>query len=196
MEPNTIHVLLVDDDADYASVVQHHLNSFTGKKFELTWVSDGEKALSHLKSGTATDLIILDYFLPGTNGISIMKEILEEGFAMPVVLLTSNKDFRIAVEAMKYGIEEYLVKEEMTDTILPRTIINVLERVQLQRQISEAEKEKLLSQKKTEAIQELVVTMCHEFNNPLAAIKISADILSRQKITDDEKRLVQQLNAS
>ncbi|MBI1803098.1 MAG: response regulator [Ignavibacteriae bacterium] len=196
MDPNTVHVLLVDDDADYVSVVQHHLHSFAGKRFQLTWVNDGEKALAHLKSGTKTDLIIMDYYLPSTNGISIMKQILEEGFAMPVILLTSNKDFRIAIEAMKYGIEEYLVKEEMADTILPRTIINVLERVRLQRQIGEAEKEKLLSLKKTEAIQELVVTMCHEFNNPLAAIKISADILSRQKISDDERQLVQQLNAS
>jgi len=84
----------------------------------------------------------------------------------------------------------------MADTILPRTIMNVLERIHLKRQINDAEKEKLLSLKKTEAIQELVVTMCHEFNNPLAAIKISADILSRQKISENERELVQRLNLS
>ncbi len=196
MDSNSLHVLLIDDDADYVSVVQHQLHSFTTKKFHLTWQNDGEKALAHLASGARTDLIIMDYYLPNGNGIAITKRIYEEGFSMPIILLTSNKDFRIAIEAMKFGIEEYLVKEDMADTILPRTIVNVLERVTLKRQINEAEKEKFLAMKKTEAIQELVVTMCHEFNNPLAAIKISADILSRQKISDEDRRLVNQLNGS
>jgi signal transduction histidine kinase len=40
----------------------------------------------------------------------------------------------------------------------------------------------------------LVVTMCHEFNNPLAAIKISADILIRQDLPDEEKKLLTELN--
>jgi len=196
MDPTTIHVLFVDDDADYVTVVQHQLHTFAGKKFELTWLNDGEKAITHLKTEKKPDLIIMDYYLPNTNGIGITKRLSEEGFSIPIILLTSNKDFRTAIEAMKFGIEEYLVKEDITDTILPRTIINVLERVNLKRQIEDAEKEKLLSVKKTEAIQELVVTMCHEFNNPLAAIKISSDILSRQKISEEERQLVQRLNVS
>ena len=121
MDSNSLHVLLIDDDADYVAVVQHQLHSFAGKEFQLTWQNDGEKDIVHLKSGVRTDLILMDYYLPNTNGIAITKRICEEGFSAPIILLTSNKDFRIAIEAMKFGIEEYLVKEDMTDTILPRT---------------------------------------------------------------------------
>jgi response regulator of citrate/malate metabolism len=196
MTLETVTILLVDDDAEFAGVVRHYLHSFQQRKFELAWVSDGEKAVEYLNTHPAVSLILMDYYLPGDNGLSIIKKFSQRQIEIPIILLTSNKDFRIAIEAMKYGIEEYLVKEEAVDTILPRTIVNVLDRVHLQKRILAAEKEKLISQKKTEAIQELVVTMCHEFNNPLAAIKISSDILSRQKITDEEKNLLQQLTTN
>jgi response regulator of citrate/malate metabolism len=196
MHDKTITILLVDDDAGYASVARHLLRSFQNTKFNLVWEDSGEKALGQLKTNSSIDLILMDYYLPGQNGLEVTKLLFEHHIDIPIIFLTASKDFRIAVEAMKYGVEEYLVKEDMVDTMLPRAILNVLERVQLRNQIHEAEREKLLTQKKAEAIQELVVTMCHEFNNPLAAIKISADILSRQKTSEEDKQFLSKLNSN
>ena len=194
MSENTINVLLVDDDAEYVSVTKHHLRSFQNKKFEVTWAHDGETAFEKLSPNHQFDIILMDYYLPNTNGLEIIRKIYESKIDIPIIFLTANKDFRIAVEAMKYGVEEYLVKDEAVDTILPRTIVNVLDRVQLKKRINEAEKKSLIAKRRAEGIQELIVTMCHEFNNPLAAIKISADILLRQKSNDEEKQLLEQLN--
>jgi FixJ family two-component response regulator len=137
----------------------------------------------------------LDYFFPHENGVEIAKTLAGKNFGLPIILLTSNKDFRIAIEAMKYGVEDYLLKEEAVDSILPRTIVSVLERKKLDRQRLEAEKQERLTHKANEAIQELIVTMCHEFNNPLAAIKISTDILLRQKVSEDQKATLVKLNS-
>ncbi|MEO8168379.1 MAG: hypothetical protein ABI623_09030, partial [bacterium] len=52
----------------------------------------------------------------------------------------------------------------------------------------------LIARKRTDAIKELVVTVCNEFNNPLAAIKISTDILLRQQLAPNEKKLVEDLD--
>ncbi|HUN66398.1 MAG TPA: response regulator [Bacteroidota bacterium] len=196
MDQNTIQLLLIDDNANYVSVLDHHLKTFPGKKFNLTWVNDGDQALEVLQGPKLPDLIILDYFLPKSNGIEVARRILESGINLPMILLTSNKDLRLAIEALKYGIEDYLIKEDLSDTILPRTIINTIERFQLHQQAAEMEKEQLFSQRGAEAIQELVVTMCHEFNNPLAAIKISVDILSRQEVSEPQKALLQKLNVN
>jgi signal transduction histidine kinase len=97
---------------------------------------------------------------------------------------------------MKYGVEDYLLKDEAVDSVLPRTIINILERVGLKRRIAEQVKTDLIAQKQTEAIKALVVTVCHEFNNPLAAIKISTDILLRKELGQEEKALIAGLNDS
>lgn len=194
MNDRPIHILFVDDDKEYVDVVKHHLNAFTGKKFTLTWVTDGAKALAALKDDSSIDLVLMDYYLPSSNGIEVAKSIRDAKIGLPVILLTSNKDFRIAVEAMKYGVEEYLVKEEMLDSMLPRTIVNVLDRVQLKGRIDDIEKAKLVNRNKDEAVQQLVVTLCHEFNNPLAAIKISADIMMRQKLGESDKDLLARLN--
>ena len=70
------------------------------------------------------------------------------------------------------------------------TILNIVERVRLKRRIAEELKADLIARKRTDAIKELVVTVCHEFNNPLAAIKISTDILLRQTLNEKEARLV------
>lgn len=194
METQSLKILLVDDDAEYAEVVRHHLRSFQQHHFTLQWESDANNVLRVLRSNGKIDLVLLDYFLPNTDGVKVAKQIFEDKLNIPIILLTSSKDFRIAIEAMKFGVQDYLVKEETVDTMLPRTIINVLERVRLNTQIAGAEKGKIIAEREKEAIQELIVTMCHEFNNPLAAIKISADILLRQKISDPEKDLLSRLN--
>ena len=196
MKEETINILLVDDDADYANVIRHLLKPFQGKRFDISWISDTSKVIGQIKSSSRVDLVLMDYFLQNSNGLECIKKIFEEKIEIPIILLTSNKDFRIAIEAMKYGVEDYLIKEEAVDTMLPHTIINVLERVQVNKQLLNIEKEKLITQKKMEAVQELIVTMCHEFNNPLAAIKISADILNRQSITPRQKEILAKLNAN
>lgn len=194
MEENTITILLVDDDPGYGSIVKHRLGPFQNKRFEVIWESQSENALKLLRENKSINLVLMDYYLQEKTGLDVTKQIYEEKIDVPIIFLTSNKDFRAAVEAMKYGVEDYLLKEDIIDTVLPRTILNVLDRVDLKRKIEEVEKRKLLSQKKTEAIQEVVVTICHELNNPLAAIKITTSLLSRQQLSDEETRLLEKLN--
>ncbi len=194
MKPKITHLLLIDDDPSYVRVLEHQLHANIPDQFEFSWVSDTGKALERLGNDPRIDLIIMDYYLSDSNGIEAAKRIMDAGFSVPIIFLTTNKDVRLAIEAMKFGIEDYLVKEEINETILTKTILNTLERFRLNKEKTEMEKERLFSERTSEAIQELIVTMCHEFNNPLAAIKISADILARQPITEEERSLLKRLN--
>ena len=196
MDKNTISVLIVDNDADYAGVVKHHLQAFQASRFNVDVAPNGDGALSRLGAAPPIDIVLMNYDMPNGDGLEITRRISEGPHSVPIILLTSGRDFRIAIEAMKYGVEEYLVREQAVDTMLPRTIASVLERTKIKKRIHDAEREKLISQKRTEAIRELVVTMCHEFNNPLAAIKISVDILARQSIESPDKKLLAELNSN
>ena len=192
--PEIINLLFVDDDAGYMAVAQQLLAKYQGKKFNIIWKQDGPAALEELRNNKRIDLVLVDYYLPEINGMEVTKLIRENKIDVPIIFLTSNRDFRLAIEAMKFGIEDFLMKDEAVDSVLPRTIVNILERVYLKLRIAEQQKTDLIAKKRTDAIKELVVTVCHEFNNPLAAMKISTDILSRQHLQQGEMELVKNLD--
>ncbi len=191
-----ITLLFVDDDSSYIAVAQQFLARYQGKKFAMIWKPDGKGAIEELAHNTSIDLVLIDYYLPEVNGLEVTRAIRDRNIALPIIFLTSNRDFRLAIEAMKYGVEDYIVKDEAVNTVLPRTILNILERVSLKRKIAEQQKADLIAKKRTDAVRELVVTVCHEFNNPLAAIKISTDILQRQNLSPEERTLIGELDRS
>jgi response regulator of citrate/malate metabolism len=194
--PPPIHLLFVDDDTSYMAVAQHLLSKYQGRKFEILWKQNGREAITVLEQNPGIDLLLIDYYLPDVNGLDVTRQIREKMFETPIIFLTSNRDFRLAIEAMRYGVEDYLVKDEAVDSVLPRTIVNILERVKLKKRIAEQLRADLIAQKRTDAIRELVVTVCHEFNNPLAAIKISTDILLRQQLPPEERAIVEGLDSN
>ncbi|HTX17499.1 MAG TPA: response regulator [Bacteroidota bacterium] len=189
-----IHVLLIDNDISYAKTAQAHLSKFQGTNFKITWEKTSSGGINRLKTDPTIAAVLIDYYLNEGTALEVAKEIRAAKSEVPIVFIASGKDFKLAVEAMKLGVEDFLVKDEIVESVLPRTILNVLNRVQLKKKIARVEKNKILGQKRSEAIKELVVTICHEFNNPLAAIKISSDIISRQSLSAKERALIQELD--
>ena len=189
-----IHVLLVDDDISFAKLVQHHLQKFQNREFKLIWKENVEEALLEEHQNKALDLILTDYVLQGSNGLEFCLQLNEMNSEIPIVFITATRDFKLAIEAMKLGVEDFLIKEDLAESILPRTIVNVLDRVRIHKQIKAVEKRMLIAEKRAEAIRELVVTVCHEFNNPLAAIKISADLIRRQPLSDADNAVLKQFD--
>lgn len=195
MEPaEAITLLFVDDDTSFMAIAQQLLSRYQGKKFNIVWKQNGPTAIEELQRNPALDLILIDYYLPEVNGLDVIREIREKKFKIPIILLTTHRDFRLAIDALKYEVEDYIVKDEAVESVLPRTIINILERVRLKARIAEQQKANLIARRRTEAIKELVVTVCHEFNNPLAAIKISTDIVARQELSPETRQLVEELD--
>jgi len=178
MEDRRIQVLLVEDNKDFAKLVEVFLRKHRPETFSVTWKENGTETLAELARNPEFDVILMDYFLPGQNGLEITRSLQQRGFRMPVVFLTVNKDFDLAVEVMKLGVEDYLVKEEISTPVLPKTIINVIERQKLKDQLTALE----ITQKRLEAIQELVVRITHEIRLPLDAMQ--SDIAKLMKAND------------
>jgi len=93
----------------------------------------------------------------------------------PVIFLTVNKDVNLAVEVMKLGVEDYLVKEEVSTPILPKTILGVVEKRKLQREMEQLE----IRKKRIEAMQELIVGITDEVCTPLDGMKDIIESLLR-----------------
>ena len=151
-ERQPIKVLLVEDNPDFAKLVELFLRKYEAEQFAVTWKDNGTDAIAEVTRNPTYDVILMDYFLPGQNGLEITRRLQDKLVRIPVVFLTVNKDFDLAVEVMKLGIEDYLVKEEISTPVLPKTIINVIERQKLKDQLTTLE----ISQKR-EALENVLV---------------------------------------
>jgi FixJ family two-component response regulator len=178
----TVHVLFVDDDSTFAKLVQVILKRFHKRTFITIWKDSVEGALSEIEQNQDIDVILIDYYFPTSNGLEFCLQLNQMGRPIPIIFLTGHRDFKLAVEAMKLGVEDFLLKEDLNEVSLPRTILSILDRVRIRKHKQAVEKRLALAESSAQAIRELVVTVCHEFNNPLAAVKISFDLLRRQRL--------------
>jgi CheY-like chemotaxis protein len=178
-----IQVLLVEDNREFANLVQLFLQKAQGGEFHVVWKDNGKAALAELETTREYDVILMDYFLPGMNGLEITRELKDLHIGIPVIFLTVNKDFDLAVEVMKLGVEDYLVKEEISTPVLPKTILSVIERKELRDQLTELE----VSKKRLEAIQELVEKITQEIRLPLDDMRKSVDGLALEHQSDKLK---------
>jgi CheY-like chemotaxis protein len=173
---NHITVLLVEDNIDFAKLVRIYLGRFEEAEIEIIWKENGPDGIEEAVHNPKIDAILMDYFLPGMNGLEITRALKEKNIDIPVVFLTVNKDMNLAVEVMKLGVQDYLVKEEISTPILPKTILTVVEKRKFQREVAELE----IRQKRLEAMQEMIVGITSEISSPLGAMKEIADALIRR----------------
>jgi len=183
----TIRVLLVEDNSDFAKLVKLYLTRSEDIHFEVEWKDNGRDGIELAAQADGTfDVILMDYFLPGLNGLEVTRNLQERNVTTPVVFLTVNKDLNLAVEVMKLGVEDYLVKEEVSTPILPKTIMGVVEKRKLQKDMAELE----IKKKRLEAMQELIVGITHEVEAPLQGMKtIVENLLQRSGLEKSGKYL-------
>jgi phosphoserine phosphatase RsbU/P len=180
-DTTAIRILLVEDNRDFAQLVEVFLRKYDKAQFSVTWRETGAVAIEELQVNPEYDIILMDYFLPGQNGLEVTRALQARGVTVPIVFLTVNKDFDLAVEVMKLGIEDYLVKDEITSPVLPRTIINVIERDNLRKQLTALE----IMQKRLEAIQEMVHRIVSEIRTPLDGMRAGIDVLIQNHHQDN-----------
>ena len=177
MEHEVIHILLVEDNKDFAKLVQVYLHRFEKDRFDVCWKENHTDAMAELSSGKVYDIVLMDYFLPGKNGLEITKEILEKKINVPVVFLTVNKDFDLALDVLKLGVADYLVKEEISSPVLPKTVLSVLEKHRLKHQLVDLE---TISQHRLQIIHETLAGVVHDFEVPLKEMQdLAAQIKER-----------------
>src|SRR3990170_3298325 len=130
MSREAIQVLLVEDNPDHAELMRRALRRVPWVN-DVTVVSRGTECLAELEEH-AYSVVLLDYSLPGMDGLAVLKEIRRRGHAAPVVMITSQGVERVAVEAMEEGASDYLVKAAGYLTTLPTMLSKVLRQHELQ----------------------------------------------------------------
>ena len=135
-EPRTsTRVLLVEDDILLAEAYMAFLDDL-GCAF--THAETGQQALDAIAT-VKPEVILLDLILPDMNGIEIVRHVKADALPAAVIVITSQASVNVAVEAMRAGATDFLVKPTSADR-LSTTFRNVLERQQLKHVVATYEK--------------------------------------------------------
>lgn len=135
-----VRVLLVDDDEDAYLVIDRLFSQINGDRFNLQWTETYETALRIIEDGRH-DVYLIDYFLGKRSGLDLLRKMISIGCKAPIILLTGQGSEVVAVEAMKLGIQDYLMKESLTSKDLNRSISNAIEKVSMRREIEKQQRE-------------------------------------------------------
>ena len=127
MDSNAIKILLVEDNLGDARLLQEIFKEGKTAKFEIVLVDRISEAIKTLQE-TDFDLILLDLSLPDSNGIDTFRKISKEKLQIPIVLLTGLDDEALAIKLVQEGAQDYLVKGQINNKILLRSVRYAIER--------------------------------------------------------------------
>lgn len=122
-----ISVLLIEDDPDDAFLVTEALASEETIQFEVTVSQTLEAGVQHLTGGQRRDIVLLDLGLPDSQGLDSFMHLHAEAPSVPTIILTGLNNEGLAVEALRQGAQDYLIKGVETRTLV-RAVTYAIER--------------------------------------------------------------------
>lgn len=101
-----VHILLVEDDAQLGDAIRRALEHLA---HTVTWLRDGLAALQAMREDAA-DLVLLDFGLPGMDGLEALIQAREQGVVTPVIVMSARDAIDARIQALDAGADDYLVK--------------------------------------------------------------------------------------
>jgi len=136
--PNSIHVLLVEDNPGDARLVAEMFSEDGGTDFVLSHVPTVQAALQQLDNEAArVDAVLLDLSLPDERGLATVERVVAGAGHRVVVVMTGAGDEELGVSAMEAGAQDYLVKGQVDSRLLRRALRFALERQAMRRQLED-----------------------------------------------------------
>ncbi len=137
MNKTPYKILIIEDDVDQAHLMKLILQR-ANQEFTVEVANTYKKGLYLLKS-IRFHAVVLDYHLPDRDGLQMLREFKRLGVTIPVVMVTGQGDERVAVEAMRLGAMDYIVKTKQDLNVLPRVLQRVIKEHNLSAQLKQSE---------------------------------------------------------
>ncbi len=183
-------ILVADDEKATRELLAQALSS---KGFVVETAVDGLDALEKIKKHSF-DLLVTDLLMPNMNGLDLMQESCEIYPDLIVIVVTANATLETALQALKQGAYDYIIKPFDPEYIVP-VIERGLEKLRLRQKNAELE---MITRKLQEVEQmkaDLLDTITHEFSTPIAIIKAYVDMFLDGHFDTSNPRHVESLRS-
>lgn len=130
-------IFIVEDDPWYGEILVYHLS--LNPDYKVTRFENGKDCLAKLFE--KPDLITIDFSLPDMKGDVLFKKIREIYPQVPVIMISAQEEVTVAVNLLKMGVNDYLVKDEATKDLLWNSIIRIRENQSLKKEVEHLREE-------------------------------------------------------
>ena len=168
-------ILFVDDSTEDRALYRHFLSSTAAYTF--LEAATGEEGL-RLCQTVQPDCLILDFHLPDMDGFEFIDTLQRESISLsyPVVMLTGQGSEQLAVQAMHRGVQDYVVKDDLSADTLRRVITNAVDKLRLQQMLqahrSLLQEQNLALRQQEAALQTLNVTLAQQVVERTALLEL------------------------
>lgn len=199
MFESSVKILLIEDDLAEARLLQEVLKSFQLLQCSLVHVKRLQEGIKQLQKNYF-DVILLDLTLPDSQGLESVKLLVDHAPKVPIVVLTNQNDDKLALQAVRKGAQDYLVKRHVNVDVLVRSVQYAIERQRASDLLREAKQnlenkvqtrtDELIKAKEINQLQSTLVSMfSHDFRNPLTTVLSCAELLQNKSdlLTEEKK---------
>ena len=187
-----LRLLLIEDNPGDATLFERHLTAARSGSFPPATVSHTESLDDAVAALAAEpfDLVLLDLGLPDSSGLETLDRYsdavagIEDREPVPVVVLTGLRDDATAIEAIERGAQDYLVKDDVDERILRRTIRYALERHAQQQEL----------RRQNRRLERFANVVSHDLRNPLNVAKGRIELIDSEH-ADVVKRNIDRMEA-
>ncbi len=185
-EGGPIQVLLVEDNPGDARLAEEYLR-YGGGNFrgEVTRAARLSEAVAVLGEGRRFDVILLDLWLPDSNGIETFEHMRSHAGPTAIIVLSGQENEDLAREIVKRGGQDCLAKDMLTGGLMRRAVLHAIERKAIHEELRSMQMQ-LIQAEKMESVGRLAAGVAHEVKNPLAMILMGIDYLTGGISPDDE----------
>lgn len=137
-------VLVVEDEEGLSHLLQKNLRR---EGYHTEGAASGKAALAFIAANRNT-LMLLDYSLPDMSGRQVVEILTGQQFTVPFIIMTGHADVKVAVEMMKLGARDYVVKDSEFLAVLPAVVKRVVEQLEVTERLAEMESKLLKSEER------------------------------------------------
>lgn len=163
-----VHVLVVDDERDFADILSERLRT---RGMDAATAYNGQQALQHARS-VHPDVVVLDITMPGMSGLDTLVALKTLSPRTEIILLTADSTVSTAVNGMKLGASDYLIKPAVFEDLT--AAIGDAEA----RRMENLSRQRMAETAKLAALGELGTGVAHEINNPVHIMVNEAGLIA------------------
>jgi DNA-binding NtrC family response regulator len=190
---NDCILLIVDDDPAFRDAQRRGLRSWrvrTDTGVRVLEAGGGREAVEILEKETV-DAVLLDHDMPGGSGLEWLAKIRSVRPDLAVIMVTGRGCEQLAVDAMKAGASDYLVKGTITPADMQRAILNALQKTELQRMI-EKQRQTLTEAERQRVMIESLGAACHHLGQPATVIMACLALMRNEHPSPEMEAVIEE----